>query len=185
MEKIQEIIVVEGRDDTRRLKEIFDVDTIETIGSAINEEILNKIQLADEKRGVIIFTDPDFAGEKIRKTIAAAVPRAKHAFLTKKEGAGQKKYASLGVEHATTEAIVRALSQVYTPATEDFPEISISELQQLGLTNGPNAKKLREKIGESLGIGYTNGKQLQKRLKMFGIDLAELKKALAKEDLND
>ena len=39
--KIEEIIVVEGKDDTRRLQEVFDVDTIETIGSAIDDTILD------------------------------------------------------------------------------------------------------------------------------------------------
>ncbi len=68
---IQEVIVVEGRDDTKRLREVFpDVDTIETRGSAINDEIVEKIALAQEKRGVIVFTDPDFHGEKIRKIIS-------------------------------------------------------------------------------------------------------------------
>ncbi|MCC9080521.1 ribonuclease M5 [Enterococcus faecium] len=78
--KIQEIIVVEGKDDTRRLREVVDADTIETIGSAINEEILMQIEHAQETRGVIVFTDPDFSGEKIRKIIMEAVPQAKHAF---------------------------------------------------------------------------------------------------------
>ena len=33
------IIVVEGRDDTRRLKEVFpEIETIETNGSAIDDE---------------------------------------------------------------------------------------------------------------------------------------------------
>ena len=73
-EKIEEIIVVEGKDDTKRLKEVFDVDTIETRGSAINENILEQIEHAQETRGVIVFTDPDFSGEKIRKTIREAVP---------------------------------------------------------------------------------------------------------------
>ncbi|MDU6622271.1 MAG: ribonuclease M5, partial [Enterococcus avium] len=45
-EKIEEIIVVEGKDDTKRLKEVFDVDTIETRGSAINENILEQIEHA-------------------------------------------------------------------------------------------------------------------------------------------
>ena len=76
--KIQEIVVVEGKDDTRRLQEVVDVDTIETIGSAINDEILMQIEHAQETRGVIIFTDPDFSGEKIRKTIMEVVPQAKH-----------------------------------------------------------------------------------------------------------
>ena len=62
-EKIEEVIVVEGKDDTKRLKEVFDVDTIETRGSAIDESILEQIEHAQETRGVIVFTDPDFSGE--------------------------------------------------------------------------------------------------------------------------
>lgn len=88
-EKIEEIIVVEGKDDTKRLKEVFDVDTIETRGSAINESILEQIEHAQETRGVIVFTDPDFSGEKIRKTIMEAIPDAQHAFLSRRMAAPQ------------------------------------------------------------------------------------------------
>ena len=74
--KIKEIIVVEGKDDTAAIKKAVDADTIETNGSAINDRVqFNKIRLAQETRGVIIFTDPDFPGEKIRKTIAEACSR--------------------------------------------------------------------------------------------------------------
>ncbi|MGO2686654.1 MAG: toprim domain-containing protein, partial [Enterococcus italicus] len=73
-ERIAEIVVVEGKDDTRRLQEVLDVDTIETIGSAINDAILARIAHAQETRGVIVFTDPDYSGEKIRKTIMADIP---------------------------------------------------------------------------------------------------------------
>ena len=41
--KVAEIIVVEGKDDTRRIQEVVAADTIETIGSAINDEILTQI----------------------------------------------------------------------------------------------------------------------------------------------
>ncbi len=58
--RIQEIIVVEGKDDTRRLREVVDADTIETIGSAINEDILMQIEHAQETRGVIVFTENDY-----------------------------------------------------------------------------------------------------------------------------
>lgn len=77
--KIQEIIVVEGKDDTRRLREVVDADTIETIGSAINEEILMQIEHAQETRGVIVLPILIFR-RKIRKIIMEAVPQAKHAF---------------------------------------------------------------------------------------------------------
>lgn len=72
--KIKEIIVVEGRDDTAKIKSAVDADTIETNGSAIGEDVIKRIRLAQETRGVIILTDPDFPGEKIRKTIAEKVP---------------------------------------------------------------------------------------------------------------
>lgn len=171
LEKIQEIIVVEGRDDTRRLQEVFDVDTIETVGSAINDDVLARIAHAEEVRGVIVFTDPDFAGEKIRKTIMDAVPTAKHAFLPKHEGRAKKIGASVGVEHASDAAIKEALAKVVTPTTDPIELIPLADLQTLGIVSGPRAKFYRQQLGDKLAIGYTNGKQLQKRLAMFCISM--------------
>lgn len=180
--KIAEVIVVEGKDDTRRLREVVEADTIETIGSAINDDILEQIQLAQETRGVIIFTDPDFSGEKIRKTIMEVVPDAKHAFLSRGQAAPTRSKGSLGVEHASDEAILQALAKVMTPADPDdvAPEISRQLLLGLGLIAGSDAKRLREKLGDELKIGYTNSKQLEKRLAMFRITEAELAAAMKK-----
>ncbi|MGM0219710.1 ribonuclease M5 [Enterococcus sp. AZ126] len=174
--RIEEIIVVEGKDDTRRIQEVVDADTIETIGSAINEDILEQIEHAQETRGVIIFTDPDFSGEKIRKTIMEAVPDAKHAFLSRQLAVPKKKGSSLGVEHASDEAILEALEKIVTPVNEvdDYKEIPRQILIEYGLIAGAHAKERREKLGDELRIGYTNSKQLTKRLKMFRITEKEL-----------
>ena len=43
-EKISQVIVVEGRDDTANLKRYFDVETYETRGSAINDQDIERIQ---------------------------------------------------------------------------------------------------------------------------------------------
>lgn len=179
---IEEIIVVEGKDDTRRLQEVLPVDTIETIGSAINEEILAQISHAQETRGVIVFTDPDFSGEKIRKTIMEAVPDAKHAFLSRSQAAPTRSKGSLGVEHASDEAILEALRKVVTPtsALENVatPGIPRQTLMEYGLIAGTGAKSRREKLGDRLRIGYTNAKQLEKRLGMFRITPEELTEAM-------
>ena len=50
----------------------------------------------------------------------------------------------------------------------------------LGLLAGNGSKERREKLGDELRIGYTNGKQLQKRLTMFRITKEELLAALEK-----
>ena len=173
MEKIKEIIVVEGRDDTRRIVESVEADTIETNGSAIDEETLLLIKKAHETRGVIVFTDPDFPGEKIRKIISQAVPGVKHAFLTKDEARSKGK-GSLGIEHASPEAIRAALAKCYTETIAKESLVSQELLMDAGLIMGPNARKRRTKLGERLNIGYTNGKQLQKRLQMFQISPEEV-----------
>lgn len=188
---IEEIIVVEGKDDTRRLQEVLDVDTIETIGSAINDEILDQISHAQETRGVIVFTDPDFSGEKIRKTIMEVVPDAKHAFLSRGQAAPSRSKGSLGVEHASDEAILEALRKVVTPTSAleavAEPEIPRQTLMEYGLIAGTGAKIRREKLGDLLRIGYTNSKQLEKRLKMFRITEAELATAMeqVKQELGE
>ena len=73
-EKISQVIVVEGRDDTANLKRYFDVETYETRGSAIE-----RIQRLHQRHGVIVFTDPDFNGERIRRMIMTAIPTVQHA----------------------------------------------------------------------------------------------------------
>ncbi|SDC55866.1 RNAse M5 [Pelagirhabdus alkalitolerans] len=166
--RMKEIIVVEGRDDTAKIKQAIDADTIETNGSAINDDILEQIRHAKQKRGVIIFTDPDYPGKRIRHIIDEAVPGCKHAFLTKNE-AKQKHKKSLGIEHATLDVIRQALSQVYEIGHEIEPEITKEMLYQYGLIGGKKASSRRDALTKELRIGHANGKQLLKRLQMFHI----------------
>ncbi|WP_202630936.1 ribonuclease M5 [Pallidibacillus pasinlerensis] len=166
--KIKEIIVVEGKDDTVAIKRAVEADTIETNGSAIDEKTIEQIKLAAEVRGVIIFTDPDFPGEKIRKTIIEKVPNCKHAFLPK-ELAKQKNGKKIGVEHAKPEHIRKALKEAHVMDIEPQELITQQDLIYYRLVGDPNAKTRREKLGDLLKIGYTNGKQLHKRLQMFQI----------------
>ena len=67
MKKIKEVIVVEGKDDTKRINLAVNADTLETRGSALSEETIEQIQQLQETRGVIVFTDPDFQVKKFVK----------------------------------------------------------------------------------------------------------------------
>lgn len=179
--KIQEVIVVEGKDDTANLRRFYDVDTYETRGSAINDDDLERIEKLNDLRGVIVFTDPDYNGERIRKMIMNAVPNAKHAFLNRGEAKPKSKTKgrSLGVEHASFEDLQKALSGVvgYFDDENHF-DITRSDLMRLGLLMDSDSRKRREYLGERLRIGYSNGKQLLKRLELFGIILAEVEEAM-------
>lgn len=180
--KIPEVIVVEGKDDTANLKRYYEVDTYETRGSAINQDDLERIVKLQELRGVIVFTDPDYNGERIRKIIMQEIPQAKHAFLNRGEAVPKSKTKgrSLGVEHASFEDLEKALSGlVGSYEDENFFDITKFDLMRLGLLMGKDSRKRREYLGEALRIGYCNGKQMLKRLELFGVSLAEVEDAMA------
>ena len=180
-EKISQVIVVEGRDDTANHKRYFDVETYETRGSAINDQDIERIQRLHELHGVIVFTDPDFNGERIRRMIMTDIPTVQHAFLKRDEAVpkSKSKGRSLGIEHASYEDLKTALAYV----TEQFEnenefDISRGDLIRLGFLAGADSRRRREYLGEQLRIGYSNGKQLLKRLELFGVTLAEVEEVM-------
>ena len=48
----------------------------------------------------------------------------------------------------------------------------------MGLIGRDYSVGLRDKLGQKLWIGYTNGKQLKKRLELFGMSEDEVERAL-------
>ena len=81
---IKEVIVVEGRDDITAVKKAVDAEIIATSGFGINAKIIERIREAQKRKGVIVLTDPDFAGEKIRSIISKRVKGVKLHILPKK-----------------------------------------------------------------------------------------------------
>lgn len=173
---IKEVIVVEGRDDTVAIKRAVEADTIETGGSAIGAHVIRRVRLAQERRGVIILTDPDHAGERIRKIVSQKVPGCKHAFIPESEATLK---GDIGVENASPEAIRAALARVHTEVPEAETLIDWDDLITTGLVIHKQAAARRMKMGNLLGIGYGNGKQFHKRLRIFGITREEFAAALS------
>lgn len=180
---IQEVIVVEGRHDTEKLKKYFDCDTIETGGSSLSDEVMDLIERAQKKRGVIIFTDPDSAGNRIRNKINRHIPGCKNAFVDKKDAHTIKK---TGVEHASYEPLLRALSHLMTYTTVPASQITMQDFYELGLTGQKNSAYLRERAGEAFHVGNGTAKTMLNRLKCLGITKEELKETVnnAKNDIN-
>ncbi|MGO1923426.1 MAG: ribonuclease M5 [Jeotgalicoccus sp.] len=184
MEKpvIKEIIIVEGRDDTRRLKEAVVCETIETNGSAINERTLEEIEVALNTRGAIIFTDPDFPGHKIRNTIIERYPNIKEAFLPKHKALGHN---SVGVEHARLHDIREALENCQTSQQIEEELITIQDMQYFRLSGNAAAKERREYLTEQLNIGYANATQLRKKLNRYSISIERIEEILNELEVNN
>ena len=182
MKRIKEVIVVEGKDDTAQIHKAVNADTIETRGSAVSSATLRLIRKLAKRRGIIIFTDPDYSGERIRRIVARAVPNAKHAFVPRDKAVPKHHDGSLGVEHAAPAVIRQALARAYPARVNAQPQINSTVLLNAGLIGGPDSRHRRTRLCQLLNIGYVNGKQLPKRLRMFGITKSQLRKSIQRID---
>ena len=174
---IKETIVVEGKDDIANVKRAVDAEMVATNGLAFGNDLIDKLKVINERTGIIIFTDPDHAGKKIREKIAREIPTAKHAYIDRKKAI---KKGDLGVENADPEVIIDALNNAKAETVEKRDEFVMADLVNNGLSVGKGAKENREKLGNILGIGYYNSKQLLSKLNSFGISREEFEKAVEK-----
>jgi len=171
---IKEVIVVEGKSDTKRLKMFFDCETIETHGLGLNKETLAYIKEINEKRGVILFLDPDFPGEKIRNRINEALPSVKNAFVLKEDARTDKK---VGVEHASKEALQEALRNLISYQA-NVCSLSKEDFCSLGLSGQRDSSFKRDILSKKFHLGKCNAKTMYKRLNMIGLCKDEIKIAL-------
>ncbi len=174
---IKEVIVVEGKNDAAAVKRAVEADIIITSGFGITRQTLELIRKAQENQGVIILTDPDFMGEKIRKIIADRIKGVKHAFIPAEDALYQK---DIGVENASPAAILKALEMAKAESAQKSTEFGTLDMTEYGLSGCPDSSDRRRKLGAVLGIGYTNAKQFINRLNTYGISRVEFEAAFTK-----
>ena len=176
--KFKEVVVVEGLHDLERLKSIYsDIDVLITNGSEI-DSFLPQIIEVSKKRDIILFLDPDYPGERIRKIIQAQIPNAKNAFL-KKHLAISKNKKKVGIEHAKKEDIIEALEN-HLSVVENSNLITTNYLYKLGLIGEKNSQKLRDEICYKFNLGHANAKTFLNRINMFGITIKDIENVLNK-----
>jgi ribonuclease M5 len=174
--KMNALIVVEGVKDVQKLTPLIEADFVTTNGSALSSEVIEFIRQAKTKgREVIVFTDPDFPGEKIRQSLEQAIPGLTHAFVEKKFAISHGK---VGVAEATEVAILQALSEKLTPHPDIRGSLTMQDLAKLGFVGDQHAAILREKTNQHFHLGPCNVKTMLKRLNVLGIGYDELKAIL-------
>lgn len=172
---ISEVIVVEGRDDIAAVKNAVNATIIATHGFGIKKSTWKQIKNAYDTRGIIIFTDPDFAGNQIRKRIKTMCPEAKEAFLAKVEAT---KAGDIGIENASPEAIRKALEKVHYTSVIFKTTFTVKDMVENGLSGGQDSRQRREILGNKLGIGYANAQSFLKKLNEYNISREEFMKKI-------
>lgn len=176
---IQEVIVVEGKDDIAAIKKAVDCECIATHGYGFSNTLLDELEEISDRRGIIIFTDPDYAGNRIRAMIREAIPNAKHAFL---DQAQARRGDDIGVENASPAMIRQALMKARASLTQRRFEFDRADMLDNGFEAVPGAKERRIALSRFLNIGYGNAKQMLARLNDYGIQREEFEEAVQRLD---
>lgn len=155
MIKIRQAVIVEGKYDKIKLSSIIDAPIIQTDGFGIfkDKELQLLIRKLAEKRGILVLTDSDSAGFKIRSFIGSTVDSKNitHAYIPDIFGKESRKTepskeGKIGVEGVPEEVIMQALSNagvLCESAPEPERPITKLDLYELGITGGENSASKR------------------------------------------
>ena len=161
---IQQAIVVEGRYDAHKLRQLVNAPVFETSGFGVmnDKKLLSLLRRVAEKRGLIILTDPDGAGFVIRNFLRGALPkdRVLHAYVPDIYGKERRKAkpgkeGKLGVEGMDEETILQALQNAGAMAASGGAArepITKYDLYACGLSGGAGSREARKKLLHALDL---------------------------------
>lgn len=179
MIQLKEAVIVEGKYDKIKLQNFIDALIIVTDGFGIFKDRpkLNLIRRLAANNGVIILTDSDGAGFRIRSFLNGSIRKGKvyQAYIPDILGKERRKEkpsseGKLGVEGVSSAVILEALeragvtpvsvddrSAAFFPATEaEGPapgrEITRQDFYEDGLTGGPDSRARRQRLLELLRL---------------------------------
>lgn len=167
MHTVKEAIIVEGTYDQIKLSQFLDAIIIKTNGFSIfkDKDKLKTIKTLAEKTGIVILTDSDSAGFKIRNFIKQYVKDEKvlHAYIPDIVGKEKRKETPskeglLGVEGISADIILKSLIVAgceidgISENKINKREITKSDLYFLGLSGGDNSAKKRNALCTALGL---------------------------------
>ena len=161
MIKLKHAIVVEGRYDKARLANIFDAPIIETGGfgiykNAAKRELIKTLAHGD---GIVIITDPDKAGFRIRNYIKSfcAGGMVWDVYLPDVPGRERRKRVPskeglLGAEGLDDGVIIEAFRRAGVGEGEGAAPFTKAFLTELGICGGADSSALRASLAKQLGL---------------------------------
>jgi len=196
MIKIKEAIIVEGIYDKIKLSRFIDGIIFVTDGFSIikDKKRIAAIKTLAEKVGIVIFTDSDTAGFKIRNFIKQNIPKelVKHAYAPEIFGKEKRKSAPgkeglLGVEGMSEDILLESLKRAgceienTVTAKKSQKAITKADMYALGLSGGENSARLRKKLEQELKIPSKISANMLLDVLNRLLTLEELKKLLGYE----
>lgn len=165
MIKIKEAVIVEGKYDKIKLSGVLDTVIIETDGFAVfkDKEKQKLIRFLAEKQGIVIMTDSDSAGFKIRSFIKGITKseNVKNVYIPdiygkEKRKTEASKEGKLGVEGMEVSIIIDALEKsgvIYSQNEKRYSrEITHTDFFEDGVSGGENSSVIRKMLAKELDL---------------------------------
>lgn len=167
MYRVSETIIVEGAYDKIKLSRFIDAPILVTGGFSVyrSEAMLETIKKLAKETGVVILTDSDSAGFRIRNYIKQSIQegRVLHAYVPDIKGKEKRKAAPgkeglLGVEGMSEEVILDALTKAGATVDGSADEvkraraITKADMMKAGLSGVGGSSALRKALSKELGI---------------------------------
>ena len=161
---VAQAIIVEGKYDKIKLSSLLDAVILTTNGFHIfhDADKMALIRYYAKTTGIIILTDSDTAGFRIRNYLKGAVHDGKlfHVYIPDIYGKERRKLkpsaeGKLGVEGIDKNALLAALEKAGV-LTDEIPEktdpITRYDLYELGLSGGADSKSKRKALQKRLHL---------------------------------
>ncbi|NCA96908.1 MAG: ribonuclease M5 [Bacteroidia bacterium] len=172
---INAIIVVEGKSDIAFLSSFIDAEFVSTNGSDVPDGTIDYLLNQSSGKEIIVLTDPDAPGEKIRHKLDSHIAGLKHCRVFKKDAI---KKGKVGIAETTVEAVIEALKFPISKKRDSEGLLKPSDLFRLGLAGSDDSTHRREFVSMRYHLGYVNGKQLLKRINSLNITYQQLEATL-------
>ena len=161
---LEQAVIVEGKYDKIKLSSVVDAVIITTNGFSVikDKEILVIIRFFAKNKGIIILTDSDSAGFKIRNFLKGAISDGKitnvyipDIFGKEKRKAVPSKEGKIGVEGIDTQILLEAFRKagvISTEADSRREPVTKLDLFEVGLSGGNNSAEKRSELLKYLGM---------------------------------
>ncbi|MGN1135512.1 MAG: toprim domain-containing protein [Oscillospiraceae bacterium] len=161
---IEQAVVVEGKYDKIKLSSVIDAVIITTNGFSVikDKEKLEIIRFFARNKGIIILTDSDSAGFKIRNFLKGAITDGKitnvyipDIFGKEKRKAVPSKEGKIGVEGIDTRILLEAFQKagvLSTETNENKELVTKLDLFEAGLSGKSNSSEKRSRLLKYLGM---------------------------------
>lgn len=161
---LEQAVIVEGKYDKIKLSSVVDAVIITTNGFSVikDKEKLEIIRFFAKNKGIIILTDSDSAGFKIRNFLKGAISDGKitnvyipDIFGKEKRKAVPSKEGKIGVEGIDTQILLEAFRKAGVISTEADSRrelVTKLDLFEVGLSGGNNSAEKRSELLKYLGM---------------------------------